>query len=314
MAPGDFMANTPLEFLLEGSDINLDMLYVLPGQPLPPIPEHDIAIVAVGESDANRPVLAEIGRLLRHWPRPVLNAPERIERLSRDGVWNLLRRTPGIAVPMTARLGRASLAGVAAGTLEISELLAGADFPLICRPIASHAGDGLAKLDDAAALAAYLGERGEPEFYLSPFVDYRSADGLFRKYRLAVIEGRPFACHMAISQHWMVHYLNAGMTESAEKRAEEACFMADFDSGFARRHAAALQLLADRLGLDYLALDCGETAEGELLLFEADVAMIVHAMDPPDLFPYKGPQMRKVFAAFRQMLRARAAASVSAAA
>jgi hypothetical protein len=30
--------------------------------------------------------------------------------------------------------------------------------------------------------------------------------------------------------------------------------------------------------------------------------MTVHAMDPVDLFPYKQPQMRKVFGAFRQML------------
>jgi hypothetical protein len=30
--------------------------------------------------------------------------------------------------------------------------------------------------------------------------------------------------------------------------------------------------------------------------------MTVHAMDPADIFPYKQPQMRKVFRAFRQML------------
>jgi hypothetical protein len=34
--------------------------------------------------------------------------------------------------------------------------------------------------------------------------------------------------------------------------------------------------------------------------------MIVHDMDPPDLFPYKKPQMRKVFDAFEAMLRRRA--------
>jgi hypothetical protein len=31
--------------------------------------------------------------------------------------------------------------------------------------------------------------------------------------------------------------------------------------------------------------------------------MIVHSMDPPELFPYKPPQMEKVFGAFRAMLR-----------
>jgi hypothetical protein len=30
--------------------------------------------------------------------------------------------------------------------------------------------------------------------------------------------------------------------------------------------------------------------------------MIVHAMDPPDMFPYKAPQMHKVFDAFHAML------------
>ena len=35
-----------------------------------------------------------------------------------------------------------------------------------------------------------------------------------------------------------------------------------------------------------------------------DTAAIIHLMDPPDLFPYKQPQMRKVFDAFRRMLAA----------
>ena len=119
------------------------------------------------------------------------------------------------------------------------------------------------------------------------------------KYRIVLIDGRPYVCHMAISEHWMIHYLNAGMTESAEKRAEEARFMASFDDDFAHRHAAALRAIHERMGLDYLGIDCGETADGELLIFEVDSNMIVHAMDPVDLFPYKQPQMRKVFAAFR---------------
>jgi hypothetical protein len=37
-------------------------------------------------------------------------------------------------------------------------------------------------------------------------------------------------------------------------------------------------------------------------MFEADNAAIVHNMDPPDVFPYKAPQMRKIFDAFVAML------------
>ena len=79
--------------------------------------------------------------------------------------------------------------------------------------------------------------------------------------------------------------------------------MAEFDYDFAVRHEIALHAIAERIGLDYVTVDCGETLDGELLVFEAGNGMIVHAMDPPDLFPYKRPQMDKVFAAFAAMLR-----------
>ncbi|BBP03870.1 hypothetical protein TPL01_04390 [Sulfuriferula plumbiphila] len=303
MGPGDLMANTPLEFLVEGSDIALDMLYVAPHLSLPAIlPEHDVAFVAVGESDQNRPLLQYVADLIQDWPRPLLNAPDRIAGVARDGACALLASAPGVVMPTTARIDRHILEQVGREQQSLAGILDEGDFPIIVRPVDSHAGQGLDKLDSAAALAGYLQTQPMSTFYVSRFVDYRGADGLFRKYRIVLIDGRPYVCHMAISGHWMIHYLNAGMTESAAKRAEEARFMARFDDDFARRHEAALRAISERMGLDYLGIDCGETGTGELLIFEVDSNMIVHALDPVDLFPYKQPQMRKVFAAFRAML------------
>ncbi len=303
MAPGDFMANTPLEFMLEGSSIVLDMMYVVPGAALPEPPEHDVAMVAIDESDATQPVLRQISEFVRSWPRPVINAPERIARLTRAGTWQLLKSAPEIVIPINARIDRATFERVAAGEVAIESILDGGGFPIIARPSWSQAGMGLMKLENASAIGAYLREWADAEFYLAPFVDYRSPDGLFRKCRIAVIEGRPFVCHMAISDHWMIHYLNANMRNDAARRAEEARFMANFDGDFGLRHAAAFQAIADRSGLEYLPIDCGETPDGKLLVFEVGTAMIVHSMDPPDLFPYKQPQMDKVFHAFHAMLR-----------
>ncbi|MDB5409678.1 MAG: hypothetical protein JWL84_4590 [Rhodospirillales bacterium] len=308
MAGGDFMANTPVDFLLEGSGIALNMLYLAPGGATPEgIPNHDVALVAVGESDDNRMVLEALGPVVHAWPTHVLNDPARIALLSRDGAYALLRSAPGLVVPPTIRIARATLAADQSS-------VAGLEFPVIVRPIASHAGQGLVKLDDATAARAYLDDHADAELYVAPFVDYSGSDGLFRKYRIAFVAGRPFAVHMAISEHWIVHYLSAGMDDSAERRAEEARFMSGFDDDFAARHAAALRALAERTGLDYFAIDCGETKDGELLLFEADVAMIVHAMDPPEKYPYKLPAMRKLFAAFAELLQAGAAAGSRAAA
>jgi hypothetical protein len=302
MAPGDFLANTPIEFMLQGTNVTLDMLYVVPGWPLPPAPDHDVALVAATELKENGPVLDQIAALVPAWPRPVLNAPERIVRLTRDGAWALLRSVPGLAVPMNARIDRARLGAIGSGEMAVADVL-DSGFPIIARPVDSHAGHGLAKLGDAGDVPAYLADQPAAEFFIAPFVDYRGADELYRKYRVALIAGRPYACHMAISSHWMIHYLNAGMLESAEKRAEEAQFMAAFDADFAVRHRAALAAIAERIGLDYVTLDVGEAPDGRLLLFEAGNGMIVHAMDPPDLFAYKQPQMRKVFGAFEAMLR-----------
>jgi hypothetical protein len=302
MAPGDFMANTPLEFMLEGSSIVLDMIYVVPGTVLPEPPAHDVALVAIDESDETAPVLREISKLVRSWPRPVINAPDRIARLTRAGTWELLKSAPGIVIPMNARIARAQLAGIGTGDVAVESILDGGGFPIIARPAWSQAGMGLVKLDTASDIDGYLREWQDAEFYIAPFVDYRSPDGQYRKCRIAIIDGRPFVCHMAISQHWMIHYLNANMRDDAAKRAEEARFMETFDGDFAVRHGAAFQAIADRTGLEYLPIDCGETPDGKLLVFEVGTGMIVHSMDPPDLFPYKPRQMQKVFSAFQAML------------
>ncbi len=302
-APGDFMANTPLEFLLEHSDVALDALYLPPDEPLPEkLPEHDIAFVAVAESDANLPLLQKLAAAAPFWPRPLVNAPEKIAALTRDGFSVLMRDAPGVLVPPTRRLERAALAKIE-----------GMGFPFIARPAGSHAGDGLRKIENRSDLDLYLAETDGPAHYVAPFVDYSGADGLFRKTRVVLIEGAPHPVHMAVSPRWMVHYLNADMMDNPAHRAEEARFMANFNAGFARRHARAFEEVTRRAGLDYVLLDCAETRDGELLIFEAGTAMIIHALDPQHLFPYKPPQMTKIFSAFQDMLRRRAAPRVRAA-
>jgi hypothetical protein len=108
---------------------------------------------------------------------------------------------------------------------------------------------------------------------------------------------------MAIADQWMIYYLNAGMAESAAKKIEEERFMTGFDHEFAKRHRAALAGIAERVDIDYFGIDCAQTAEGSLLLFEADIAMIVHLMDSPTIFPYKVAPMKKLFADFAAMLK-----------
>lgn len=306
MAPGDLMVNTPLDFITAHLDVTLTLLFVVPGQPLPPVlPEHDLAFFA--PSEATPGCGARLHRLFRTWPRPALNDPALLPGLERARLARLLAGLPGILCPETREVPRDHLCEISRHIGSIEALWPDATWPVLVRPVGSHAGTALEKLGSPDGLRAYLAGSTAESFYLSRFVDYAGADGLCRKYRVAFIQGEPFLCHMAVSAHWMVHYLNAGMLESAEKRREEAEAMAEFRSGFALRHAAAFRRITATLGFDYYSIDCAETPEGALLVFEADTAAIIHLMDPVEIFPYKHPQMRRTFAAFGAMLEGRAA-------
>jgi glutathione synthase/RimK-type ligase-like ATP-grasp enzyme len=303
----DMGGNTPIEFLLEGADVELTTLYVVSGSGIPvPLPPHDVAIVVASDSEECRDALREIDRAAAQWPRPLLNPPRRIDNLDRDKLHRLLREVEGLDIPETVAIGRDELAAAAHPMDVLPDTAAGRRAPVIVRPRGSHAGVGLAKVDDRAAMQRYLAVRPEREFFVARFVDYSGADRLFRKYRVAVVDGRPYACHMAIADRWDIWYLNAGMAFSAAKRDEEARFMQTFDTGFAARHRSALDGMIARVGLDYFTVDCAENKDGALLVFEADNTAVVHNMDSPELFPYKAPQMRLIFDAFVRMLRDRA--------
>jgi hypothetical protein len=309
VAPGDFMVNVPLEFVTNHLDVRLDLFYVLPGRALPQvIPDHDVAFFAI--SEVNEAARARFQRLFAAWPRPAINDPEFLKHMARDALPRWLEGVAGVFSPPSIALSREAFETRLGGDLEVEPLGdERAFFPCLIRPVGSHAGAGLALTNGRAEAVRYLRASSEQNFYVTAFEDYRCDDGLYRKSRVAFVDRRPFLCHMAISEHWMVHYLNAGMTSSAAKRAEEARAMAEFDQTFARRHADAFAALHDRLGFDYYQIDCSETRDGRLLVFEAAVAGIIHLMDPPNLFPYKPPQMRRVFAAFDEMLHRAAAGS-----
>jgi hypothetical protein len=214
-------------------------------------------------------------------------------------------------MPATVRVARSTLQAVGRRAASLREIAGVGQFPIIARPVDSQGGKDLARLDDAESLARYLAGVQSLEFFIARFIDYRSADGLFRKCRVVLVEGKPFPSHMGVSDHWMIHYVNAHMEDSEDKRRDEQRWFETFDRDFAARHRATLAAVNERLGLDYVSLDCADAPDGKLLIFEADNAAIVHAFDDPRMFPYKRPAMGRIFDAFRTMLHARAGVPVA---
>src|SRR3954453_19575429 len=153
----DMGGNTPIDFLLEGSDLELKTLYIVPGCDVPvPLPEHDVAIVIASDSPQSSAALAEMARLAPRWPRPMLNPPHLIPNLDRDKLYRLLHGIEGIDIPPTLAVGREQLEQVADGTASLGAVAQDTAFPIIVRPLGSHAGRGLARLSDAAGMRTYL--------------------------------------------------------------------------------------------------------------------------------------------------------------
>jgi len=306
-AAGDLMSNAPIEFLFERRDYTVDVLYLTSADTQPSampatLPDHDVLWVAVAESDANRSLLEALDTILAQWPRPVLNRPARIAQLARDRWHAQLRDIPGLIAPATTRVHRATLGGLAAGLAPLGSLAVDGGLPWIVRPVGSHAGQGLAKIHNLAELDQYLQQHPEDHFFVARYIDYASADGLYRKYRLVFVGGKPYLYHLGISRHWIVHYPYEEMMQDPARLTEEAAAMQHFESDFLRRHARALALLTERVGLPYWGLDCAQTRDGRLLVFEASGAMLVHGMDPADPFAHKLAQMRQIADAVEQLL------------
>ena len=305
-APGDFQANLPLGALLDAADIELHTLWLTdPAAVLrdpaaaitAPLPAFDCIFIAIAEDPRHHLALAAADRLAAALGAPVLNSGQRIAGLSRPGVADLLQGLPDAVVPPQRLLDRAAL--------EAGPAL---PFPVIIRPEDSHAGRDLARLGGPAALRDYLGSVAAARFLIAPFIDYRSSDGHWRKFRLVVVDGEPLPYHMAVHDDWTVWYHNARMEQDAWKRQEEARFLGDLAGAFPAPARRALRAIADRIGLDYFGIDCGLLRDGRLVLFEVETGMIVHGWDRPGLYPYKRAAVRGIVTAVERMIDRRIAA------
>src|ERR1700742_1943042 len=122
----DMGSNTPIEFLLEHSGIELLTLYVVAGVALPAaLPDHDVAIVIASDSEECHDALRKIERAAPRWPRPLLNPPQLVGNLDRDKLYRLLCGIEGLDIPATTSVTRAQLSDLARPDIAVADM--GAD-------------------------------------------------------------------------------------------------------------------------------------------------------------------------------------------
>jgi tetratricopeptide (TPR) repeat protein/glutathione synthase/RimK-type ligase-like ATP-grasp enzyme len=288
-----FVGNTPVEFLFKDCAYETCILSLLPGSE-PDVArlahEIDVVVQLVSDADQGAAVLPLTAAIVRSLGKPVVNDPAKVARTTRDATAAALAGIEGCRVPRTVR--------VAAGALYPD----GADlgFPLLARPAGTHGGDIFEKLDDVAALLSFLAAHADHDRYVIDYIDYRSADGFFRKYRFLFVGADILPYHLAIGEDWKLHRDSTGMGGHVWMQEEEERFLREPWQVFGSSNREALRVIRDRIGLDYFGIDCALDRDGNLVVFEVNASMLVHDQNPD--FPYKDPYIGRIKVAFDGML------------
>lgn len=296
MAPG--ASNTPYEYLIDGVDYDAHVLILLPDT------IYDLAMLAarcdvvvnlVSDVDQAQGMLPVAAALIDPLEKPTINHPRKIASTSREAISTLLagipccrvaeiRRHPGVALMAPDFLHRP----------DIPKL------PFLARLAGRHGGDEFEMIASASDLQRLVARHPDEDYYLIEYLDYRSQDGFFRKYRFFYAGTAILPYHLAISTEWKIHHFRTDMGNHAWMQAEEGGFLRAPERVFNPAQFAALRAIREAVGLDFFGIDCGLDRAGNLVVFEANATMLVHGRNPE--FPYKTPAARQIKTAFAAML------------
>ncbi len=233
----------------------------------------------IADPDLCGAALRSASALARQVPRPWFNHPDRIRATTRDQVSEILQGIPGVAVPKVIRCSADCVEDIRGAIADH-----GLAYPVLVRTVGSQRGLTLARIDrrdDTQSFMACLAAGAE--LYICPFVDFAGADGLYRKYRVAMIGGQPFLNSLITGVHWNVHASSRIWNDDAI--AEERAALDGFASGLGARFGQQLEEIHRRLGLDYFGMDFAIRPDGSMLIFEANAVMDVLGLGPSTLEP-----------------------------
>lgn len=263
-----------------GKDLPWNTIWIGPGshKAVKVVPGPIVNYVADPDlcSTALRIASANAARLQRPW----FNHPDRIIASTRDRVAVALQGIDGLIVPGVVRCrpacGRDIVEAIDDGGLR---------YPVLLRSAGEHGGRTLVRIDgpDAEREFERAAAAGK-DLYLTEFHDFADEDGLYRRYRFAVVGGELFIKSVVMGSNWNLHASSRIWNE--ETIAQERLIIESFDTVLAPRIKPVIDAVYDRLGLDYFGIDCAVRSDGSIVLFEANATMniLVEIKLQPDLW------------------------------
>ena len=265
------------------------------------LPPYDLVFNAIGEPDVAAPLTARLEQFLLHCACPVLNHPQAVAKTQRHKLPELLAGLDHVRIAACCRIDAVSV-----DPRALSQLLSQQNirYPVLVRPTETHGGLGLKYCTNPTAILGQL-RATQSAHYLCSFIDFKSADEYYRKYRIIFVDGKPYPYHLAISTHWMVHYYKADMLDNPWKIAEEQAFLHDAGAVLGAHAMSAIREIGVRLGLDYAGIDFTILPDGRLFVFEANATMLVHRVSNDGALAHKNANIQRISDAFEQMQKDR---------
>lgn len=261
----------------------------------------DLVYVSISDADQNPKVLKVAQKILAKVKVPVINRPEHVAGARRDLIAAKLAGTSGAWVPKTSVLKRPQTE-MAHRLIEREGMV----YPLIVRAIGAHGGRDTAVCQNEGELDEALKDCAGPQ-YLTEFVDFRSEDGLYRKFRFFKIGNSVVFRHLITADHWSIHSADIDrlMARRPDLIAEEKrLFDEGIDAVYPNIRARMLELMS-KTRLDYVGADVGILGDGRIVVFEINPAMNFYPLSTDKNMAYKSACVPPALEAVRVLLESR---------
>lgn len=236
----------------------------------PQTPQPDLVVNLISEPITQNAALGMLASFEESNAIPVINTADSILATARNTLAETLGGMERIIVPKTTVFNL--------GHIGIEEHVEanGHSWPVLLRPIGSHGGTGLTKINKGDPIPD--GPAG-PFWFLTDFFDYRDKDGLYIKRRAVWTGEAVIRRHMIVSDTWKVDgQSRIYMVDKDHLIDDERAFISRAHDELDER----LSSLFRRTGLDFGLIDFALLEDESILVFELNSNLQVSGSIPPD--------------------------------
>jgi len=224
----------------------------------------------ISNADTHRIALARCKKICTHFEgTPVINHPDAVLESTRDAVYRKLNDIDGLTIPKTVRC-------VPESPEHVFKLIEseGLELPVILRTAGEHNSMNMILIHGVQDLEKLLTIAFDgSDHYLIEFIDSADEHGIYTKYRILMVDGKPCCRHILFGPDWLVNSDSYEYMKAHHEMDELPEMMEKFETDLMPKANAALVEVGKRMKLDLFGIDCHVDDEGHLLIFEANANM-----------------------------------------